>query len=426
MSETRHYYPNRSMFFIPIRFQDFAAVTKLFESAGNWNRIDYQNSELETNTPYEKKPNYLLPYITRIIDNRELFQVFECVDFQDDCLFYPTKEAIPACNYFIPSARVSKVLFSCFSTNVGFLEYWVDFDSNVNSLDMLQFSYYFKRGIPSDKWDTSGKKGLLEYSQSIVPDGSDFEFFFTSKSDLKKECRCFHTYMIKPDETNDEGNALYQRFARTYSRTFPTAKETSDNDMLYKPYDNIVWTGSPESIANIVSKNTGDDDYYIEQYLSQQIETDYRFMYLILLNQRFSLLNYIEKIAQNDKSKLEQVYHDCIRLKTTFSFRVVSDDLIFQSIYSKMYAIMDIDKLVEDTVDSEKQASALINEKAAKSANRRVKWLTALSILSVASFLIDSSSYLQQAFPILSNGIVSIISMVILIIIAILIVFFIK
>lgn len=91
-----------------------------------------------------------------------------------------------------------------------------------------------------------------------------------------------------------------------------------------------------------------------------------------------------------------------------------------------MYAIMDIDKLVEDTVDSEKQASALINEKAAKSANRRVKWLTALSILSVASFLIDSSSYLQQAFPILSNGVVSAISMAILVIIAILILFFVK
>ena len=129
-------------------------------------------------------------------------------------------------------------------------------------------------------------------------------------------------------------------------------------------------------------------------------------------------MRYIDRIAALNKSTLsdrEKEKHlneldlQIIRLKTVFSFNVVSDDLLYQNVYKRMYAILDIDRLLEDICDNEEQLTKLQNGKALETERKTERFLLLLSVLSISSVLIDTSGFLDRlAFGSLSSTLTSV------------------
>ena len=125
---------------------------------------------------------------------------------------------------------------------------------------------------------------------------------------------------------------------------------------------------------------------------------DYHYLYLILLNQRFSGMRYIAEIATTDDTRelVEQVSRKIIHLKTRYSFHAVSDDYIYQNIYSKMYTILDIDKLFLDIEENSDRLSLVQSNENAETEKDNNNFLIYISLLAVFSALIDLASYLDR------------------------------
>ena len=87
-------------------------------------------------------------------------------------------------------------------------------------------------------------------------------------------------------------------------------------------------------------------------------------------------------------------------LKTIFSFSIVSDDQLYQTVYSKMYEIMGIDRLLSDIKDNEEQIEILQRHEMLKTEKITSAFLFGLSILSLFSVLVDAAGYFDR-IPIL-------------------------
>lgn len=88
---------------------------------------------------------------------------------------------------------------------------------------------------------------------------------------------------------------------------------------------------------------------------------------------------------------------------------MVSDDLLYQNVYKRMYAILDIDRLLEDICDNEEQLTKLQNGKALETERKTERFLLLLSVLSISSVLIDTSGFLDRlAFGSLSSTLTSV------------------
>jgi hypothetical protein len=133
--------------------------------------------------------------------------------------------------------------------------------------------------------------------------------------------------------------------------------------MIYEPYSYDHWAGSQEGFVNLF--HCSDDEagnWFIMNRKTSQLSENYSFMYLILLNQRFSAISYLNKISRMDKytrKEKEKLNLKMSRLKTVFSFSVVSDDQLYQNLYTKMYGILDIERLLADIHDNESQVEML-------------------------------------------------------------------
>ena len=165
--------------------------------------------------------------------------------------------------------------------------------------------------------------------------------------------------------------------------------------MLYKASENDYWGGSSEGLVNVLYDVEQDDsNYYLHKYKLTHLRIDYYFLYLFLLNQRFTAIQYINEIASSCKksqSEIALLNRRIVNLKTAFAFNVLSDDKIFQNVYSRMYSILEIEHLLADIVDNEGQMQILQNAESAKAEQSSNKVLFGISFLSLFSALIDAS-----------------------------------
>ena len=174
-------------------------------------------------------------------------------------------------------------------------------------------------------------------------------------------------------------------------------------DMMYEAGSGDYWSGCSEGLSNIVYDSEhardGKKDYYLHSLKLQRLQTDYYFMYLLLLNQKYSAVEYIKMVSQSldgSTKYVEMLNRRIVQLKNTFSFNVISDDSIVQNIYSKMFSVLEIHNLLEDVIENEKQMELLQKAKHMKDDRLSNKYLFGISILSLFSALIDSASFFDR------------------------------
>ena len=377
---------SKSVYFIPAWFDDFENFTeKLSKEKLLWERVDSQ----------QYSPRYLLNYAVRIAQNESLFQLFNLVN-TSSLNIYMYEEELDLKN--IP--QIEQVRMACFSTGVGFLEFWINYDG-MTPEEISDFAYLFKKATKMCGKNTENNTcALYDVAKSILPENLNANLFFTSTAPFKYECSCFHFIHIdeSPEDNKQNQDRLY-RLSRSYNTNFSFSFE-SDYDMVYKSSESDQWGGSSEGLVNITYDSKNDEsDYYLHHLKLSHLCIDYYFLYLLLLNQRFASIQYINDIAcvfGKSQAAITHLNSRIVKLKTVFSFNVISDDKVFQNVYSRMYSILEIEHLLADIVDNEEQMQIVQNARSAKTEQLSNKFLFGISILSLFSALIDASNYFDR------------------------------
>ena len=342
-------------------------------------------------------PQYLLPYITRIYSSDSLFTEFRLKpeNFPDLCMFssrFPEGA----------DASLQQIRLSCFSTGCIFMEFHVAY-TNL-SLDLISdFSFRFKNANSADR-NFPGKVKMKDAISSLLPEAAG-ACAFNASSSVKNECRMFHQILAEPLPAEAITKHLVH-LRRGYHKEFPIPTIGEEYDMIFEPYAYDHWAGSQEGLVNIFHLTDNEaTNSFLTKYKPVHLSVDYRFMYLVLLNQRYSAIAYLEKIPllrAYSRKERDEINLMTSVLKTTFSFSIVSDDQLYQTIHAKMYGIMGIDRLLADIKDNEEQIEILQNHELLHTEKMTSVFLFGLSLLSLFSVLVDAAGYFDR-IPLLQS-----------------------
>jgi hypothetical protein len=378
----------KTVFFIPVWFDDYKKFSKRLDNSSIWGCTDKEKIHA----------SYLFHYASNIAKDSNLFKSYSLKDVASLNVYMYTEET----NFSEPPL-IEEVRFSCFSTGVGFIEFWVSYPS-ATLQEISDFAYLFKKSTkPKEKAVKSNKTSLYDTAKSLLPPNANCQLFFSSSSEFKYECNCFH--FIHKDECIPEKSQLtttLHRLSRSYKNTM-TVNTNGGYDMVYEASDGDYWCGSTEGIVNVLfdfdPNNEKSVDYYLHTIKPVHLSVDYYFLYLLLLNQKYSAIQYIfmvSKVINMPSKNIENLNRRIIELKNIFTFNVISDDIHFQNIYSKMFSILEIKNLLADVIENENQIEFLQSNKHAKDDRMSNKYLFGISVLSLFSALIDAATYFDR------------------------------
>ena len=343
-------------------------------------------------SPKKPVPQYLLPYITNIFCDDNLF-----MEFRLQPEYFPDLSVFDTNFNEGGSAELADVRVCCFSTGCILLEFQIEYHNLL--LDYIaDFSYKFKNANSEDP-DHPEKVKMIDAISDLMPPKANVTSFF-DPSNFKNDCKMFHRIFLKDSIEEEELKKHLIHLRRGYHREFPIPRIDDTFDMLFSPYDYDNWAGSQEGIVNIYNlTDNATTNSYLTKHKPEQLSLNYRFMYLVLLNQRFSAISLLGKIPllrSYTRKQREKLNIMISSLKTNFSFSIVSDDQLYQTVYSKMYTILGIDRLLADVHENEEQIDLLQQNELLDTEKMTSSFLFGLSVLSLFSVLVDAAGYFDR------------------------------
>lgn len=338
---------------------------------------------------------YLFPYASAIAENNSMSQTFEFSGRLSKPIYMYDKLNLT------DAPAVTKIRLTLFATGMAFMYFLVNYCS-LSAEEIADFSYHLKRAKRSKNYDSAIENGcsqpLYNAICELLPSDCGMVPFFEAVSDVKTQCIAFHMlYLPNAEEFNSLRNIFLLK--RSYRSNFEYNPETEKNgyDMYYSPYSYMDWGGSEEGLVCICKKSK-EASYYVEHFHYSQLTNDYLFMYLLLLNQRFSMVKYIMELSncENDSAELKKIDEKVVMLKSKFSFRIISDDMIYQNIYSKMFGLLQIEALLCDIEECNDRMESVAQKESEIRENRTSRILVVLSFLTLFSALIDASDYFDR------------------------------
>lgn len=305
-----------------------------------------------------------------------------------------------------------RIRIHCFGTNIGFLVYDIWYSNDMNYMDILAFNYLFKK-VGTSKFEIFSETLLGDHgnticlyalSESMIANGLDnVEIFFHANHQIRMTSNVFSIFC---DKNSTEIDSKLFHFSHSYTTDYGYNQIYHDDTFCcYHPYVYIHWGYCPDGIS-CVYYNINDFTY---NELNGKLQNDYYFMYLVLLNQKYTLLSLINEMMACRKASPEEwrhIQHKLIIYQMEYSFRVVSDEMTYHRIYSDMRSILSINELENDLKDISNRMYQLKNEEQRESeelANAKRNWrinlgLGMLSLLAVFSAFVDSTDTLDMWF----------------------------
>ena len=121
-------------------------------------------------------------------------------------------------------------------------------------------------------------------------------------------------------------------------------------------------------------------------------------MYLLTLHKRYSSFAFmfdISKYKDNDK-KIAEINRDITKFQLESSFYMVSDERVYQDLYSMLRKTMDIEILFRDIKEINERFKNIRDDYNNKRERVAGTAITVLSLMTVFSALIDFSSFLDR------------------------------
>ena len=379
-----------STFYATLWTDDYSRFVSAIGSDGRYEKLDKSSND--------NNPQYMLPYISRIFQDDQLYSEF--LLGRD---YFPELPMFESNIKSGGTVKLQDVRLCCFSTGCIFMEFQIVYDG-LTIDEIANFAFRFKNANNQDK-NAPEKVRMLDTIPALLPENAGATVFYAASS-FKNDCKMFHRIALEEALPEEELKRHLVHLRRGYHQEFPIPRMDEDFDMIFDPYDYDHWAGSQEGLVNIYNlTDNPSSNSYLTKYKPLQLAVSYRFMYLILLNQRFSAIVFLGKIPQFrslTRKERDKMSYMISTLKTTFSFSVVSDDHLYQTIYTKMYTILGIDRLLADVRDNEEQIQLLQNHELLNTEKMTSVFLFGLSVLSLFSVLVDAAGYFDR-IPILQS-----------------------
>lgn len=376
---------NGSYYLMPICAENCLALIEHLQKQRKWKELEHCGFKM----------NYILHYAARLVEDPKSIRVFELLEPENlkICMFRKKMqhEEMP---------QLASIRLYLFMTGIAFLECKVYY-GGMPIDQIISFAYNFKSAHRAEHKDHS-EEGFISLYQAannlLAPERTGAKLFFSNPSELKAQCLTYH--MIHLEEADAAEKRKYLFWLRhSYHMGFYYRKEAEENagELIYEPYPYTLWGGSREGLV-CINTPTQDEgtERFLNEYQQQHLENDYHFMYLLLLHQRFAAFRYIEELASAEDQAYGELRDAAIRLKTSFVFRVISDELIYQNVYSHMYRILDVDNLIHDIDECEEKLIELHNKRTEKAEKRTQHLIAVLSLLTIFSALIDFAGWLDR------------------------------
>lgn len=398
---------NRTYFNFPLKVEDKEHL------------LDYLQGDSKWSAAPGIKTNYMLSYAKEMndpADDRLLCYTVNEVESLPIYMF-DAKIAENMKSYGMPStgkrAKLKEISLYLFGNGVAFLEFCVDY-SRMSMAEISEFIYLF-RSLRNNE----SRKGLL-YPENMIGvetaikkllpiDSDNIQLCFSNSSDIKSQANiyslinptlCADNQPDQEDDSKNQENRLEREtdvkrwlhlISHGYNMKFDSdTMGNSSYEMIESFRVGDYWEGCQDGLACMVS-----NPY---PYQANHLCRDYHFMYLMLLNQRFSLISYIDAFSKRvmDQEKAQEMYRSVVELKLRYLFRTISDDARMQTIYNRMYEVYKIDHLMKDLDESGDQLNEILQREHLERQRRFEIMIFVLSALALFSAFVDLSDYIEK------------------------------
>ena len=302
------------------------------------------------------------------------------------------------------TASLKEISLYVFGDCTAFLELRVDYGS-MDLAEVAEFIYVF-RSLRNNESKTKfgypeGSIGVDTALGLILPEkASASELCFSNVSDLKRQAIVYtmiNTTLCGARELPEKDAENY-RYLISHGFNMDHLANAS-YQMPYEMTESFregeYWGGCQDGLVCM------EKEPYIYQY--QHLCEDYHVLYLLLLNQRFSIIACIDELSKEGAGKddkelerIQDISKRVVTLKIRYAFRIISDDAYMQTIYNKLYEVLEIDHLLKDVDEAGEQLNEILQRDQKRRGNRFETILAALSVLTLFSALVDLSDYMEK------------------------------
>ena len=290
-----------------------------------------------------------------------------------------------------------------FSTSVGILAFKLRFEKE-DPFWIASAQYNLKKASRqsfSTGRKETGETTALELSRALMSAfgrEKDFNFFYYA-NEKNTERAHFLTFLPVGMKRDYRQELYYLR--RCYNDGFQYIEEESDNDVIHFQSKDIQWGISTEAAICLACPELGRPDF-IEGTLYPNFDTQYLFMYIMLLHQKYALYRFLTKIgvgAYNKLEQLEKFREQLYEFEADFVFDCVTEVPQYQNLYDKITAAFALKRMYQDVREplvklSEMRREDLENEQKQRDKNVN-RALIVISVLSVFSALVDSFQFAE-------------------------------
>lgn len=196
--------------------------------------------------------------------------------------------------------KLKSVSLYLFETKVGFVD--LDFEYSSDKTDDYVNANYFLSELKSKDNVLNVKTGKDDYAETSITEMLEKIFGLFDKAYGFDKDNALSYYDLKPllfsavilDKMDNDETYLLNHA----SRNFKDSYQTEDVKTL-RPFANSAWAGTDTAIVNVshLTDNRQTDDFFLTQFINA-VRNNYFYLYLLTLNQKFTLLKRLSQIAQ--------------------------------------------------------------------------------------------------------------------------------
>ncbi len=330
------YRDNITYIFLPFTFgepENFSKLKKTFEKDTVW-----QKSGI--------KQNYLYKYISDKLNDSE----------NSLCHLYTLKnpDFHPVINSNHTFCEDDDVSFEfkiddadifCFASGVGIFSFRLTFPTN-DPFKISTYQYYLKKVA---RGSIDGNGTLLDIAKRFLPESRSLELNFFYYTNAKTERANILTYIHVPPQDDFDKEFFFLNHCYN-SETYQYFKNSSMHDKIIRLDENRYWGVSSEA-AVCLACPTEKTENFIKNTFFENFTTQYRFMFIFLLHQKYALYNFLTKINKSncdDIKVLKNYKKQLFAFENDFVFSTVTEVPQYQHLYEEIAEAFALKSLFED------------------------------------------------------------------------------
>lgn len=328
--------------------------------------------------------HYLLRYtVEQTPDGKKMFKCF---------ILSEKAEGIADYLCFDVNLSLQKISIVMFENSIGYLIYKMEYLTD-DVEQIIEISS--KTKVYENQFKYNSLKKSADYILGI--ESGNINIFFHLSEIANKNSHIFQ--YINVEDFNLISDEQRFRLRNGYDNSFRyNENDRTHTNFEYKPFPYIYWTAGQSSLVCITEDNCKENRTFLHKVLPVNIENDYLLMYLLTLHQRYSSFAFmfdISKYKDNDK-KIAEINRNITKFQLESSFYMVSDERVYQDLYSMLRKTMDIEILFRDIKEINERFKNIRDDYNNKRERVAGTAITVLSLMTVFSALIDFSSFLDR------------------------------